>query len=151
MAMVDCYNACSNLQNLYKLSNIMQLNDSTDYAVRLMLWLSQDNQQKTVPEASKELGVSYHHLTKIVGKLSKNFLITTQKGKQGGICLNQSLDNINLGDIVQIMEGPTKLVKCLDKPSYCTSYSRCTIKDAFATVSEKMDALWPWVRNAVRV
>ena len=45
MAIGDCYNACSNLQKIYKLKNIMQLNDSTDYAVRLMLWLSQDNQQ----------------------------------------------------------------------------------------------------------
>ena len=51
-------------------------------------------------------------LAKILQKLCKKGYLRSKKGTNGGYSLNKNLENINLIDFIESIEGPVGLIKC---------------------------------------
>ena len=67
----------------------MQLNKFTDYALRILMYISQPRDTPyTIAEIARDLYVSQNHLMKIVHFMSKQDWIIATRGKGGGIRLN---------------------------------------------------------------
>ena len=64
----------------------MQLNKFTDYALRILMYISRPRESAyTIAEIAADLQVSQNHLVKVVHFMGKqNWLITT-RGKGGGL------------------------------------------------------------------
>ncbi len=93
----------------------MQLTQFTDYALRVLIYLSKAPQQfATISEISDYFDISRNHLVKIVHHLSINKVILTTRGKNGGICLAHAPKDINIGDIVRITEQNKDMVECFN-------------------------------------
>ncbi|MDQ9021999.1 Rrf2 family transcriptional regulator [Acinetobacter sichuanensis] len=105
----------------------MQLNKFTDYALRLVLYVSKPKDTPyTIAEIAKDLQVSENHLVKIVHFMARqNWLITT-RGKGGGIRLDPNVYTCQLGAMVRILQGEAPIVECNTPP--CVLRSRCGLK-----------------------
>ena len=105
----------------------MQLNKFTDYALRILMYISQPRDMPyTVAEIAQDLHVSQNHLVKIVHFMGKqNWLITT-RGKGGGIRLNPEALQLRLGQAVRILQRETPIVECNTPP--CVLRSNCGLK-----------------------
>ena len=91
----------------------MQLNKFTDYALRILMYISQPKDTPyTIAEIARDLRVSQNHLVKIVHFMGKQDWIITTRGKGGGIRLNAETLNLNLGYIVRILQGNSQIVEC---------------------------------------
>ena len=67
----------------------MQLNKFTDYALRILMYVSQPKAlPHTIAELAQALQVSENHLMKIVHFMAKQQWIITARGRGGGIRLN---------------------------------------------------------------
>ncbi|MCG4715537.1 Rrf2 family transcriptional regulator, partial [Faecalibacillus intestinalis] len=73
------------------------------------------NELFTVDELSDILGLSTHHIKKIVYKLAKNNYILSTKGRNGGIKLVMDPKDINLGELLDITEDNLNIVECFSK------------------------------------
>ena len=105
----------------------MQLNKFTDYALRLLMYISRPRDTPyTIAEIARDLHVSQNHLVKIVHFMGKQDWIITTRGKGGGIRLNAETLNLNLGHIVRILQGNNQIVEC-NTPS-CVLRSNCGLK-----------------------
>ena len=105
----------------------MQLNKFTDYALRLLMYISRPRDTPyTIAEIARDLHVSQNHLVKIVHFMGKQDWIITTRGKGGGIRLNAETLNLNLGQIVRILQGSNPIVECNTPP--CVLRSNCGLK-----------------------
>ena len=105
----------------------MQLNKFTDYALRILMYISRPKDSPyTIAEIATGLNVSQNHLTKIVHFMAKQQWIITTRGKGGGIQLNPTMLNAQLGDVVQILQGYVPIVECNNPP--CVLRSTCGLK-----------------------
>jgi len=106
----------------------MKLTHHTDYSLRVLMFLSvqTNNSLITIENISSHFDIPRNHLTKIVHQLAKQGYVKTVRGKNGGICLAQSPDTMNLGDIIHTMENNIEVVNC-QKPA-CPLISQCALK-----------------------
>jgi Rrf2 family nitric oxide-sensitive transcriptional repressor len=105
----------------------MQLNKFTDYALRLLMYISRPKDTPyTIAEIARDLHVSQNHLVKIVHFMGKQAWIITTRGKGGGIRLNAETLNLNLGHIVRILQGNNQIVECNTPP--CVLRHNCGLK-----------------------
>lgn len=110
----------------------MQLTLHTDYALRVLIYLTQSRDDlATISEIADFYQISRNHLVKIVHHLSSAGFIQTTRGKNGGMKLSRSPELISIGDVVRRMEPNFDIVECFnaDNPA-CAVSSVCALKSA---------------------
>lgn len=108
----------------------MQLTQFTDYALRALIYVAlKDGETSTVNEIAESYDISKNHLVKIIHKLGQLGILNTTRGNQGGIQLNREPNEINVGELVQLIEPNFFIVECFDKQNgRCAISSVCTLK-----------------------
>ena len=109
----------------------MQLTAYTDYALRVLMYLAvYDDRLVTIAEMTTAYGISKNHLMKVVHHLGQLGLITTTRGRNGGIELAHPPHTIWLGDVVRQTEPHFHLVECFNE-----AINRCPITPACGLAS----------------
>ncbi|GGO87100.1 transcriptional regulator [Marinobacterium nitratireducens] len=109
----------------------MQLSRFTDYTLRVLFYVAMNNDRlSTLNEIADFYGISVEHLRKVVHALAKSGYLKTFRGKHGGIRLNRTPEDINVGAVVLQAEGAEPLIDCsgLD----CTLSGVCNLQRALA-------------------
>ena len=104
----------------------MYLSKFTDYSFRILMYLGNNpDKLSTVDELSSILGLSTHHVKKIVYKLSTNNYILSLKGRNGGIKLGMYPKDINLGKLLEITEDNLDILECFSIENNTCSLNNC--------------------------
>lgn len=119
----------------------MRLTKSADFAMRILICLAQENGPLTMPVLADRLQISYHHLSKLVQKLRKAQVLHTLQGKNGGVSLLSTPQEISLRQIIDLIDGPTALAECLDQEGECAFSCDCKLKVALSGVQKKINGL----------
>jgi Rrf2 family nitric oxide-sensitive transcriptional repressor len=107
----------------------MQLKKFTDFALRVLIYLAvHPDRVISINEIARAFGISRNHLLKVVNELVAKQLITTHRGKTGGIRLATAPAAINVGSLVRQLEGLNPLIDCRDP--YCPILPACTLNHA---------------------
>lgn len=122
----------------------MRLTSFTDYSLRVLMYLAGNPERlATVPEIARVHGISENHLMKVVHQLAKSGVITSVRGKGGGIRLARPAEEIRLGAVIRQAEGAAAIVECLGGAPQCTLIQACKLKavlvDAFAALYRVLD------------
>lgn len=122
----------------------MRLTSFTDYTLRVLIYLAlKPEQLATVSEIAQAYSISENHLMKVVHQLAKGGVITSIRGKGGGIRLARSADEIRLGAVIRQTEGTAPIVECFGGESHCNLIPACKLKavliDAFAALYDVLD------------
>lgn len=123
----------------------MQLNVTTDYAVRIILYLGRERTCRTAKEISEEMCIPKKYLVKVLAKLRKGGVITSVSGYAGGYQLNKSLSEIRIGEILDIMERTMKINACLEQEDFCINQKRtegCPFLRFYAAMQEELEQKW---------
>lgn len=84
-----------------------------------------------------ELPLAY--LEQLFSSLRQAGLVEGTRGVKGGYRLTRSPDEITVGDVVRVLEGPIGPVECVvegESADCCSRSTNCTIKDMWARVHE---------------
>ena len=120
----------------------MKLTKSTDYALRLLIYLAEQSHLVTMKALSVQLHIPYDNLTKIVQKLAKYQFVYTEQGKYGGVMMNKCASMISLQDIIALIDGPTQLSECQQNPQSCGLSCTCQLKHVFGNLEYKINQLF---------
>jgi Rrf2 family nitric oxide-sensitive transcriptional repressor len=105
----------------------MHLSNYTDYAYRILIYVSVNRKRCTLNEISTQFNVSLEHLRKVVHALGKSGYIATFKGKNGGFELNRPANEINVGDVFKDFElAKNHIIDCDKK--MCILNHGCKLK-----------------------
>lgn len=119
----------------------MQLNVTTDYAIRTVLYLGQCKKLAPATEIASEMKIPRGYLEKVLSKLKKAEYISADLGVRGGYRLNRTLREITLGEVIRLMENTTKINRCLEEDSYCTrqAVDYCAVRRYYVKMQEKLE------------
>lgn len=107
----------------------MKLTQYTDYSLRVLMYLAQQNEQSQIIDIANFYDISKNHLTKVVHQLVKLGYIKSIRGRNGGIILNLSPNEINIGAVVRQTEESFELVECFNMDTNtCPIAMNCGLK-----------------------
>jgi Rrf2 family nitric oxide-sensitive transcriptional repressor len=110
----------------------MQLTLYTDYALRILMFLTEKETQSTIKEIASYYGVSRNHLTKVAHQLGKKKYIISTKGNGGGIRLAVNPKEVTVSNVIKDFEPHFELLECFEmSTNTCPIASYCKLKTAF--------------------
>jgi len=114
----------------------MQLTLKGDYAVRIIVDLAAQPAGATVrtEEVGRRTGVPQAYLSKIIQVLAHAGLVRTQRGTRGGIALLEEPQAITLRQVIEAVEGPIYLNRCLIRPGQCPRDRFCPVHPVWARI-----------------
>ena len=109
---------------------MIRINRQTDYAIRLILYLAQQEigTRVSTAEARKEMKIPPALAQRIVADLARGEFIQTFPGRDGGLILARSAQEINLRQIVEHFEGKFFISDCLVDKGNCPFDNKCPVR-----------------------
>ena len=94
----------------------MKISTKGRYALRLMIDLAMHENEGyiSIKSISQRQGISEKYLEQIIKMLSKNSLVESTRGAQGGYKLTKKPSEYTVGEILRVTEGSLAPVSCLD-------------------------------------
>lgn len=122
----------------------MQLNITTDYAIRMLLCLGEIDVKKSGPIIAEEMSIPPKYILKITAKLRGAGLIGSTSGSQGGYHLLRPLDKITWLEVVRIMEPSIKINRCLEPDEYCSRNAAavCAVRRFYQAMQKEIEERW---------
>lgn len=103
---------------------------SCQYAIRAIMYLAihaSPEEKLGVDEMAENLSVPKHFLAKILQQLSRNKLISSIKGPNGGFYLSHENRQNKMIDLVKVMEGAQYFDQCILGLPECSSVNPCPL------------------------
>ncbi len=119
----------------------MQLNISTDYAIRTVLYLATTGDMRNTSDISETMKIPKDYIVVLTRALRDAGILTTVRGKYGGYTLNKDPRDISLYDIISLMEGSVKLNRCLEEDHYCSrnACDTCPVRKNYEVLQDSVE------------
>ena len=116
----------------------MRITLESDYALRIITALALHNDVVGAKTLSDETYVTQRFTLKILHKLVIGRLVESFKGAKGGYKLSVPAQNITLKDVIELIDGPIAIARCLESRELCSmnrDKSMCAYHHIFETTS----------------
>jgi Rrf2 family protein len=121
---------------------MLKINRQTDYAVRVLLALAKrgEGARLSSTDIQREMLIPKAFMTRIVAQLSRQGLINTFPGRDGGLMLAHPASQITLRDVAEAFEGPILLSACLQVKNEedCPFQASCPVRPKWGRVQVAM-------------
>jgi Rrf2 family protein len=111
------------------------LSKKTKYALKAVLYLARkyDTGPILISDLAQEERIPKKFLELILLTMKNNGILQSRKGKGGGYYLGKPPEEISIGKVIRILEGPIALVPCVSESAYapcpeCFDGRTCGIK-----------------------
>jgi Rrf2 family transcriptional regulator, cysteine metabolism repressor len=126
---------------------VLRFTKRADYGLMAIHYIAVHESDGVV--STKRIADEFHIpaelLAKIMQRLAKKRLITSQNGPKGGYVLARRPTEISVGDVVRALEGPINIVSCLEASTYCPQLERCSLRRPVqkiqAAISQVLDTM----------
>jgi Rrf2 family protein len=118
----------------------MQISRRADYGVRVILDLAteSENGRAATQEIAARQNIPTPFLAKIISQLSLAGLVTTYRGAGGGVSLSRPSSEISLLHVIEALEGPIQLNRCMIEADRCPRNEHCPVHDVWAEAQAKL-------------
>ena len=96
----------------------------------------------TAKEVAEAVHAPFDVMARVMQVMAQKNLLSSEQGASGGYRLNQELKNISLFQLIEIIEGPTALVKCISEDGGCDIQSNCNIVSPIKSLNYKLNSFF---------
>ena len=110
----------------------MRLTKQTNYAIRILMYCAANKGNLSqIPEIANAYNLSEVFLFKILKPLTKNGLVESVRGRNGGIKLARDASDIRLSDVVRVTEENFDMAECFKmEGTQCPLVNACELNSA---------------------
>lgn len=115
----------------------MQLTQFTDLGLRVVMYLAAAPADSTprTKIVAEQLHISYAHTTKVVARLSELGVVTTRRGRGGGLAITELGRVATIGWLTRQLEGDGETVEC-EGTKPCPLRNGCRLRKALREAQE---------------
>ena len=115
----------------------MKFSTKAEYGLKAVINLAHCfPEQKTIKEIAKEENISQKYLERLLVILNKNNLVVSHKGKNGGYVLAKNPKKMNVGEIIETLEGTIAPMRCVG--TFCSAKNRCPSSAVWNTLGQQI-------------
>lgn len=121
----------------------MRITLESDYALRIVSALAECDDVIDANAISEKTSVSLRFALKILRKLVHGNIVSSYKGVRGGYKLKISPKKITLKSVIELIEGPIAIARCLESSETCsmnTDKTACIYHHIFDKISLELAA-----------
>lgn len=116
---------------------MLRLSKLTDYAVVVLVRLSEDMGVQTSPGIAAATGVPEPTVAKVLKAMAAKGLVTSQRGARGGYRLSRPLAGIVIAEVIEAIDGPIALTACVEGGGTgCEAVPLCPVRGRWDPVNE---------------
>jgi Rrf2 family protein len=122
----------------------MKISYKGDYAIKALVYLAARyiheksvDAYSQIHEISVDQDIPEKFLEQILLNLKNAGYVRSQRGKNGGYTIAKNPEDIKLGEIIRLIDGPLAPIACVSKSAYqhCDFEKRCVLKPIWAKVN----------------
>ena len=116
----------------------MRITLESDYALRIVSTLAMQDEVTDAKTLSEKTSVTIRFTLKILHKLVLGNIVSSYKGVNGGYKLKMRAEDISLKSIIELIDGPIIIARCLDSGEGCSlnrDKTACIYHHIFDTIS----------------
>ena len=117
------------------------LRRNTDYALRLAVNLAKHygDESLSTRVLAEDEDVSYQLACKLMQKLHAAGLVESNMGPRGGFRLRRGPDKVSIQEVIEAIQGPLRLNRCLLGDGLCTRQGVCPVREKLSLLQEQMN------------
>lgn len=118
-----------------------KINRKVEYALMALKYMSQKipGELTSAKEVSDAFHTPFDATARVMQQMaSKGGILRAEYGATGGYQITKDLAKISMQELIEVIEGPTALVKCLHKQSPCEIQGTCNIVSPVTTLNFKL-------------
>ena len=123
----------------------MWITRRADYATRavLSLAIAEDDRPRKVQELAEATATPVTVLEQVLPQLRSAGIVRSERGPAGGYRLNHSPEDITLGRVVRLIQGPLAPISCATRsePEPCPMEVGCALQETWAAVRDATIAI----------
>jgi len=117
------------------------LRRNTDYALRLAVNLARHYGEDSLSTRvlAEDEDVSYQLACKLMQKLHAAGLVESDMGPKGGFRLRRGPDEVSIHDVIEAIQGPLRLNRCLLNDGLCSRHNSCPVREKMSDLQQQMN------------
>ena len=121
----------------------MKVSTKGRYGTRLLLDLALhlDEERVLLRDVALRQDISLLYLERLIAPLVAAGIVRTTRGPKGGISLAKLPEQIKLSEVIQLLEGSTAPVECVDDPMVCNRSGICATRDIWDELKKQTDRI----------
>jgi Rrf2 family iron-sulfur cluster assembly transcriptional regulator len=118
----------------------MYITRTGEYGLRGLLFLAKQPPEKVtlISKISRDQNIPEAFLAKIFQRLSKTGLLRSVRGAKGGFSLGKPAHQITMREIIEALEGPIALNRCLVKKGECEEERSCPLRPVWEELQQRV-------------
>lgn len=122
----------------------MKITREADYGLRVVLHLCKlgFGEKVEAKVISEDEGIPLRFLLKLLRKLIQVDILRSYRGIRGGYAINKLPEQITLKDVIEAIDGPVCVNRCVIEPNFCNLNKSdvCIIHRAMTKVQKNLNA-----------
>ncbi|UBK98051.1 Rrf2 family transcriptional regulator [Clostridium perfringens] len=120
----------------------MKLKLSTDYVIRIVLYLSMKKQSVSLKELSENLSIDEYYILKFSKKLYDTGIVKRDDNMKDRFYLTKEPSQIKMFDIINVMENTIKINLCLEEDEYCSRLATetCPVRKFYCELQNNIES-----------
>ena len=117
-----------------------EITRAADYGMRAVLFLAQNRSKGSIliGEIAEVMDVPPQFLHKVMPRLVKAGLLSSRRGARGGYRLAKHPAEMTMLDVIEAIDGPLILNRCLLNATDCNRSGRCAVQEACAAAQQAL-------------
>lgn len=127
-----------------KEGDVLILSTKGRYGLKAMfvLALNEGGGPTTLKYIAKHQNLSEQYLEQLMSQLKKAKLVKSVRGAQGGYLLAKPSEEIRVGDVIRVLEGPLVPSECvMDEDSECENSDFCVTKEVWEKMKNSINSV----------
>ncbi len=119
----------------------MRITQEADYAIRICLILDKLSEKTGAAAIAEQACITPKIALKVLRKLNSADIVRSYKGVQGGYELSKDGNELTILNIVEVIDGPIKISKCLECDYKCSRNEKkicCKMHLAFGAINKNL-------------
>jgi FeS assembly SUF system regulator len=115
---------------------MLRLSKKADYALMAMAHLAGRARSSSAREIAEQYDIPIELLAKVLQRLTRRGLLTSQQGTRGGYQLSRAADTITVADVIHAIDGPVSVTACSSHAGRCGQFEKCNVRDPLWRIRE---------------
>jgi Rrf2 family protein len=119
---------------------LVRLNRKIEYALVALKYMTGKipGELTTAKEISEKFHTPFDVTARVMQVLAQKALLRSEQGPQGGYSISKDLGRISFQDLLDMVEGPSAIVKCFEKDEPCGVQPHCNIISPINMLNHKL-------------